>query len=202
MPSLTLPAEPRKRPRQARAAATVDAIVEAAARILETKGLEALNTNAVAEAAGVSIGSLYQYFPAKTAIVAELIRRKRGALLADLGGVTAELALTDIHAFVDSCIEVVLRHHLPRPALVRVLDYAEGSLGLDAETAALKRDIVAVVAQGLSRYGRADVVTAARDLVGLTRGMVDAAGLLGPAEADSLKQRIGAAAKGYLDRRA
>lgn len=202
MTPVTAPAEPRKRPRQARAAATVDAIVEAAARILETKGLEALNTNAVAEAAGVSIGSLYQYFPAKAAIVAELIRRKRRALLADLQAVADDPGLNDAYALIEACIEVVLRHHLPRPALVRVLDYAEGGLGLDAETMALKRDIVAAVAQGLSRHGVADAVTAARDLVGLTRGMVDAAGLLAPADAESLKQRIGAAAKGYLDRRA
>lgn len=58
--SETLP-DPRKRPRQARSVATFEAILEAAARILE------INTNAVAELAGVSIGSLYQYFPSKDA---------------------------------------------------------------------------------------------------------------------------------------
>jgi AcrR family transcriptional regulator len=60
-----VPAGPRKTPRQARARATVDAIVLAAAPILRSDGPEALNTNRIAEVAGVSIGSLYQYFPNK-----------------------------------------------------------------------------------------------------------------------------------------
>jgi len=72
--------DPRKRPRQARAAATFDAILEAAARILEKDGLDSVNTNAVAELAGVSIGSLYQYFPTKESILAELVRFNRNIL--------------------------------------------------------------------------------------------------------------------------
>lgn len=70
--SETLP-DPRKRPRQARSVATFEAILEAAARILESLGFAGFNTNAVAELAGVSIGSLYQYFPSKDALIVELI---------------------------------------------------------------------------------------------------------------------------------
>jgi AcrR family transcriptional regulator len=66
----------RKSPRQKRAAATFEAIVEAAAHILREDGAEALTTNAVAARAGVSIGSLYQYFPNKQAIVRALIARE------------------------------------------------------------------------------------------------------------------------------
>jgi AcrR family transcriptional regulator len=55
----------RKQPSQARSKATVDAIVEAAARILGDQGWAGFTTNKVAEAAGVSIGSYYQYFPDK-----------------------------------------------------------------------------------------------------------------------------------------
>ena len=55
--------DPRKTPRQSRSRDTYDAVLEATARILETKGLEAANTNAIAERAGFSVGSLYQYFP-------------------------------------------------------------------------------------------------------------------------------------------
>ena len=61
--------------------AALPAILEAAARILETGGATGLNTNAIAQRAGVSVGSLYQYFPNKEAILAELIREKRGQLL-------------------------------------------------------------------------------------------------------------------------
>ena len=66
---------PRKRPRQARSKATVDTILEATARVLVKHGFDGLTTNAVATAAGVSIGSLYQYFPNKEALVAALIDR-------------------------------------------------------------------------------------------------------------------------------
>lgn len=66
----------RKQPKQRRATATVDAIVEAAARILVESGYASASTNRIAERAGVGIGSLYEYFPGKAAIFAELRRRE------------------------------------------------------------------------------------------------------------------------------
>ncbi|MFN0248941.1 MAG: TetR/AcrR family transcriptional regulator [Kofleriaceae bacterium] len=60
---------PRKLPRSQLGAATVDAILDAVVQILERDGLDRLTTNHVAELAGVSIGSLYQYFPNKEALV-------------------------------------------------------------------------------------------------------------------------------------
>ncbi|TIV25222.1 MAG: TetR/AcrR family transcriptional regulator, partial [Mesorhizobium sp.] len=65
----------RKQPRQARSIATVEAIIEAGAHVLSELGWVGFSTNKVAEAAGVSIGSLYQYFPDKLALV-EAIRRR------------------------------------------------------------------------------------------------------------------------------
>src|SRR5262249_30364756 len=58
---------PRKYASQARSCATVDALVEATARILVREGFDRASTNRIAEVAGVSIGSLYQYFPSKEA---------------------------------------------------------------------------------------------------------------------------------------
>jgi AcrR family transcriptional regulator len=66
----------RRSPRQARSRATWEAIVEAAAQVLERGGAEGFNTNAVAERAGVSIGTLYQYFPDKQAILAAAAKRE------------------------------------------------------------------------------------------------------------------------------
>src|SRR5208283_1724269 len=66
-------ARSRKRPGQARSQETVGVILEASARILESDGLRGFNTNAIAAKAGVSIGSLYQYFPNKDSIVLALI---------------------------------------------------------------------------------------------------------------------------------
>jgi AcrR family transcriptional regulator len=69
---------PRKSPRQERSRATVEAILEAATDILIRQGAVRLTTNRIAERAGVNIASLYQYFPGKQAIIAEL-RRRHGA---------------------------------------------------------------------------------------------------------------------------
>src|SRR5437588_11915439 len=69
------PTTPRKNASQERSRATVDALVEATARILVREGFEKTSTNRIAEIAGVSIGSLYQYFPGKEALVAAVIDR-------------------------------------------------------------------------------------------------------------------------------
>lgn len=79
------PFEPRKSPRQARARASVDAILEAAAQLFAKHGFEETNTNAVARRAGVSIGTLYQYFPNKEALMVELHRRHVDLVLGALG---------------------------------------------------------------------------------------------------------------------
>jgi AcrR family transcriptional regulator len=68
----------RRKPRQARSRATVETIVEAAAQILERQGPGGLTTNGVAERAGVSIGSVYQYFPDKQALLLAAARRELG----------------------------------------------------------------------------------------------------------------------------
>ncbi|HEY2855049.1 MAG TPA: TetR/AcrR family transcriptional regulator [Gemmatimonadaceae bacterium] len=69
---------PKKQPRQDRSRFTVEAILEAAADILVRDGYAKLTTNRIADRAGVNVASIYQYFPGKEAIVAEL-RRRHGA---------------------------------------------------------------------------------------------------------------------------
>ena len=75
---------PRKTPRQPRSRVTVEAILDAAARILGERGWAGFTTNAAAEVAGVSIGSLYQYFPNKLALVEAVRRRHFEEVLAAL----------------------------------------------------------------------------------------------------------------------
>ncbi len=112
---------PRKRPRQARSQATVDAILSATARVLVRSGYDSLTTNAVASAAGVSIGSLYQYFPNKEALVAALIERHieemNAAILAEL----ARVAKLPVAEAARSVIELTIRAHAIEPELHRVL---------------------------------------------------------------------------------
>jgi AcrR family transcriptional regulator len=68
-------ASTRREPKQQRSRQTVEAVLEAVQRVLRRQGAEAITTNRVAEAAGVSIGSLYQYFPDKSAIIRTLAER-------------------------------------------------------------------------------------------------------------------------------
>ena len=65
----------RREPKQRRSRETVQAVLEAVERVLKRHGVEAITTNRIAEAAGVSIGSLYQYFPDKRAIFTALYDR-------------------------------------------------------------------------------------------------------------------------------
>ena len=62
----------RREPKQRRSRQTVEAVLEAVQRVLKRHGVDAITTNRIAEAAGVSIGSLYQYFPDKQAIFVAL----------------------------------------------------------------------------------------------------------------------------------
>lgn len=176
----------------------VETILEAAARILEAEGLPAFNTNAVAEKAGVSVGSLYQYFPGKDALLAELIRRKRAELMAGLDRERSLADRRDLSAMVNGFIRAAIAHQLDRPRLATSLEYAEEMLPIDAETQALKRSIVETVAKALALHGIPDAETAARDLSALTRGMVDTAGLFGETDFAALERRVGRAVFGYL----
>ena len=112
---------PRKRPRQARSRDTVDAILAATARVLVKVGFDGLTTNGVAEAAGVSIGSLYQYFPNKEALVAALIEhhveKMNAAILSELARV-ARLPMVEA---VRAVIELTIGAHAVEPELHRVL---------------------------------------------------------------------------------
>jgi AcrR family transcriptional regulator len=86
----------RRTPKQERARATVDAVIEASARILVEDGFERLNTNRVAEVAGVSVGTLYQYFPNKEAIVGALVERIAEERIAAFGDTLMTLADSDL----------------------------------------------------------------------------------------------------------
>src|SRR6516165_964741 len=66
----------RRKPTQARARATMDTIFEATARIIERDGVGVLNTNRIAERAGISIGTLYEYFPNEDAILVAMARQR------------------------------------------------------------------------------------------------------------------------------
>ena len=83
--------DPRKRPLQKRSRSTVEVILEAAAQVLERDGYSATTTDLIAERAGVSIGSLYQYFPNKDAVLLALTQQHAEAARAVLEPLLAEI---------------------------------------------------------------------------------------------------------------
>ncbi len=112
---------PRKRPRQARSKATVDTVLEATARVLVKHGFDGLTTNLVAETAGVSIGSLYQYFPNKSALVGALIEKHVEDMTASVLHELARVAKLPMAEAIRSVIELMIRAHAVEPELHRVL---------------------------------------------------------------------------------
>jgi AcrR family transcriptional regulator len=188
----------RKRPKQERSRNTVAVILEAAARILEAGGLEALTTNAAAERAGVSIGSLYQYFPDKDAILVELIRCERTKLFTEIEMLASRNGPRSLEGDVRALIRLAVAHQLERPRLARALEYAEAALPLSPETALLAENIIDRVAGILARHRVPKSRQAAGDTVALAKGMIDAAGLAGERNKEALASRVQRAAMGYL----
>ena len=113
---------PRKAPRQARSQATVTAILDAAARVLVERGYAATNTNVVAELAGVSEGSLYQYFPNKDALITALQQRHVRQMNEAAERVLALADDVDFATALNRAIGALVEAHLVEAGLHRVLE--------------------------------------------------------------------------------
>jgi AcrR family transcriptional regulator len=112
---------PRKNASQERSRATVDALVEATARILVREGFDKASTNRIAEVAGVSVGSLYQYYPGKEALVAAVIDRHRQDIMRVVRGTLADVVAQPLEIAVRKLVAVAIRAHRIDPRLHRVL---------------------------------------------------------------------------------
>jgi AcrR family transcriptional regulator len=113
--------KPRKLPRQARSRASFGAILDGCARVLERGGYESLTTNRVAEAAGVGIGTLYDFFPNREAIVVALAEQRLARLAADVKDGLAAADCLDDYGAVDLLIRRIARAVAADRALYRVL---------------------------------------------------------------------------------
>src|SRR5215470_8848621 len=113
--------KPRKYASQERSRATVDALIEATARILVRDGFDRASTNRIAEVAGVSIGSLYQYFPCKEALVASVIGRHNQNIMQVVRAALTEVAAQPIEHAVRKMVATAIEAHRIDPKLHRVL---------------------------------------------------------------------------------
>jgi AcrR family transcriptional regulator len=112
---------PRKRPVQARSKATVDTLIEATAQVLVARGYQGSTTDAVAERAGVSIGTLYQYFANKESLIAALIRNHVEEILATVRDALSRDVNSSLEETLRALIRAGIEAHRINPALHKVL---------------------------------------------------------------------------------
>lgn len=143
----------RKEPRQARSRATVATIVQAGARILSDEGWAGFTTNRVAELAGVSIGSLYQYFPDKLSLVDAIRRRHLDDSIAVVRSIRADgLPAAE---FATQLVRAVVATHSVYPGLHRVLlDEAPSSDEYRDPHSEFEIEYLACYAQAVATYQR------------------------------------------------
>ena len=113
--------KPRKTPRQARSQATVDAISEAAIQVLLTAGPYRLTTTRVAERAGVSVGSMYQYFPHKQALLYAVLQNHLDGIAGAVEAVRETRGNAAVNARVDAVIEAFIDAKAARADVTRAM---------------------------------------------------------------------------------
>ncbi|MDP1823490.1 MAG: TetR/AcrR family transcriptional regulator [Archangium sp.] len=114
-------AAPRKKPLQRRSREMVEVLVDATTRVLLKDGYEACTTNRVAEVAGVSIGSVYQYFPNKESLVVAVMERHQAQLQAAMVERLSQLGDADLSTAVHAMMGAMLEVQRLQPRLHRVL---------------------------------------------------------------------------------
>ena len=149
----------RKTVRQSRARETIDAILKASWRIVHRDGIAKVTTNRIAEIAGVSIGSLYQYFPGKDAVLHALVEREFNRVVD--GQVRHIASIDPSQASIEEAVASIVDHvfegqQRQRPFLRQVL---LSVLSIRHLRFTLENDarVLAAVRGKLAEYGRVDL---------------------------------------------
>jgi AcrR family transcriptional regulator len=186
----------RKLPKQQRSGFTVEAILQAATQVLTTQGLAGFNTNQIALRAGVSIGTLYQYFPNKSALIAQLITREQLARCAQIEGLVGQ-TFAALRPALHALVGVAIDHQFASPAYAWAIDQEEVRLPLQAELSAFQHRIGKAIQQVLRKHrqeiGSPISTTVVLDCITITKAMVDSS-----PSAHRLQARVVRALYGYL----
>jgi AcrR family transcriptional regulator len=121
--------QPRREPRQERSRALVESILDAASEKLVEAGFEGMGMLGLAERAGVSPGSLYQYFPSKESVVAALLERQSQKELEWVGRAMAEARPSSVMEAIAAAVGGLLSFKAQDPKLQKALAEAVGRLG-------------------------------------------------------------------------
>ena len=114
--------KPRKTPKQMRSQGMVDAILEATTRILKKRGYSETNTNMIAEVAGVSVGSIYQYFPNKESIIATLHQRHALQMRDIMIHVLSRSENKTLREAMKALVKAHIEAHMVEPELHHILE--------------------------------------------------------------------------------
>jgi AcrR family transcriptional regulator len=157
--------KPRNSPRQQRSRETYERVLDVAAKTFEERGYTGTTTNKVAEAAGISIGTLYHYFPDKDALLYSLAERHLAGAREAVMALCGRLRETepDLEESLRAGIEVNVRLHIEEPALHRLLfdrapRWADVLNGWRAANAAIAEEVA-------WHFDRLGVATTSRELV-------------------------------------
>src|SRR5262245_43623544 len=154
---------PRKIASQKRSRLTVAALLQATARILVKDGYDRASTNKIAAAAGVSIGSLYQYFPTKEAVVAALIERHTEELSQVVLNALLRVSARPIEVGARELIAAAIAAHRVDPQLHRVLAEEVPRIGRLENIDAVERNSRALI-RGYLEAHRSEIDLADLDL--------------------------------------
>ncbi len=200
MPNPSL--SPRKLPRQERSEATVAVILEAAARVLGERSLDGFNTNRVAEVAGVSVGSVYQYFPNKAALVTALITRAQAELAQAIEACIEKSAAKSLDGLLSGLIAIAIDHQFRNPVFAAALDHEEQRLPLDDLLLAAQQRLVRAVDGALRSHpalGRVRLPAyAAPDCLTIAKALIEAESMSAQPNLTRLRTRVLRALRGYL----
>lgn len=129
--------KPRKTPRQARSEATVDAIFQATIQVLLAGGPYKLTTTRVAERAGVSVGTMYQYFPHKQALLYAVLQNHLNGIAAAVEAACATHQGGSVGSMLDSLVTAYIEAKAVRVPVSRVLY----KVGAELEAGELRGEI-------------------------------------------------------------
>jgi AcrR family transcriptional regulator len=130
----------------------VDALLAATARVLVKEGYDHASTNKIAEAAGVSIGSLYQYFPSKEALVTAVIDRHMGEMMDMVRASLARVAAMRLEDAARELVRVFIEAHRIEPKLHRVLVEQIPRIGSMERIETLDEEAIALVRAWLEAH--------------------------------------------------
>ena len=196
-----VPLKPRKQPVQARSETTVLAIHEASIQVLLSIGYRKLTTTRVAERAGVSVGTLYQYFPNRQALIRAVLERYLMEMSASIQADCQTLRGRSLDEIARGLVDAMIAAKWRRLEVSRAMHeplVEVGGAELARASAARGASLVADLLRSCSEIGAVDVEPLAVFLVMACTSMLQAAFIEYAADKETIRMHMRAMVRGYL----